>query len=56
MLSSIIITAFICIGIGAGAGFIVQRKLYIKQEIEAQSLAEKILDEARKEAVAHKKE
>jgi ribonuclease Y len=56
MLSSIIITAFICIGIGAGAGFMVQRRLYIKQENDAQSLAAKILDEARKEAVAHKKE
>ncbi|WP_462324436.1 ribonuclease Y [Desulfoplanes sp.] len=56
MLSSIIITAFICIGLGAGIGFFVQRQLYIKQEEDAHHLAGKILDEARKEAAAHKKE
>ncbi|MFA7166950.1 MAG: ribonuclease Y [Desulfoplanes sp.] len=56
MVSSIIITAFICIGCGAGIGFVVQRHLYIKQEEDAKNLAQKILDEARKEAIAHKKE
>ena len=56
MVSSVIITAFICIGLGAGIGFFVQRQLYIKQEEDSQNLAQKILDEARKEALAHKKE
>ncbi|MFA6809647.1 MAG: ribonuclease Y [Desulfoplanes sp.] len=56
MVSSIIITAFICIGCGAGIGFVVQRHLYVKQKEDAKNLAQKILDEARKEAIAHKKE
>ncbi|MFO7728553.1 MAG: ribonuclease Y [Desulfonatronovibrio sp.] len=56
MLSAIIITAFIAIGVGAIIGFTVQ-KYFIKKEMrDNQELAAKILEEARKEAAAHKKE
>jgi ribonuclease Y len=56
MVSQIIITAFICIGIGAIAGFVFKKYLTDKEVEDAKKLSERILDEAKKDAQAHKKE
>jgi ribonucrease Y len=54
--SSIVITAFIALGIGAIVGFAAQKYFINKEMRDNQKLAGKILEEARKEAAAHKKE
>ncbi len=54
--SSIVITAFIALGIGALVGFAAQKYFINKEMRDNQKLAGKILEEARKEAAAHKKE
>jgi len=56
MISSIIITAFICLGLGAVLGTLAQKYFLNKELKESQKLADKILEEARKEAAAQKKE
>lgn len=56
MLSSIIITAFITFGLGAVAGIFAFKYFLRKELTESKNLAEKILEEARKEASAQKKE
>lgn len=56
MLSSIIITAFITFGVGAVIGVIVYKYFLAKELSESKKLADKILEEARKEASAQKKE
>ncbi|MFP4083377.1 MAG: ribonuclease Y [Desulfonatronovibrio sp.] len=56
MWSAIIITAFIAIGVGAIIGFAAQKYFINKEMRDNQELASKILEEARKEAAAHKKE
>ncbi|MDK2921305.1 MAG: ribonucrease [Desulfonauticus sp.] len=56
MLSSIIITAFITFGVGAVAGIFFYKYFLGKELAESKKLADKILEEARKEASAQKKE
>ena len=56
MISSIIITAFICLGLGTVLGILAQKYFLNKELQESQKLADKILEEARKEAAAQKKE
>lgn len=56
MASQIIITAFVCIGIGAAIGFFFKKYLTDQEIEEAKNLSERILDEAKKDAQAHKKE
>lgn len=56
MASQIIITALLCIGIGAAVGYFFKKYLTDQELEEAQNLSERILDEAKKEALAHKKE
>jgi len=56
MASQIIITALLCIGIGAAVGYFFKKYLTDQELEEAQNLSERILDEAKKEAQAHKKE
>lgn len=56
MVSSIIITAFVCIGVGAAAGYFGQRYLLNKEFKENKELADKILEEARREAETTKKD
>ncbi|MFP4265538.1 MAG: ribonuclease Y [Desulfonatronovibrionaceae bacterium] len=56
MLSSIIITAFICIGVGAAGGYLTQRYLLNREYKENKELADKILEEARREAETTKKD
>ncbi|WP_457570701.1 ribonuclease Y [Desulfovulcanus sp.] len=56
MISSIIITAFICLGLGAVLGILAQKYFLNRELKESQKLADKILEEARKEAAAQKKE
>ncbi|MDQ7031850.1 MAG: ribonuclease Y [Desulfonauticus sp.] len=56
MFSSIVITAFIAFGVGAVLGFFVYKHFLAKELAESRKLADKILEEARKEAAAQKKE
>ncbi|MDO4768542.1 MAG: ribonuclease Y [Pseudomonadota bacterium] len=56
MASQIIITAFMCIGIGVAAGFFFKKYLTAREFEDARNLSERILDEAKKDAQAHKKE
>lgn len=56
MASQIIITAFICIGIGAIIGYFFKKYITDQEIEESRSLSERILDEAKKDAQAHKKE
>ena len=56
MSSQVIITAFLCIGIGAVAGFLFKKYLMDQEVEEARNLSDRILDEAKKEAQAQKKE
>jgi len=56
MWSSIIITAIIALGVGILAGFLAQKYFISKRVLENQKLADRILEEARKEASAQKKE
>ena len=56
MLSQVIITAFIFTGVGAVVGYIGQKRVTEKEIGDSRKLSDRILDEARKEAQAHKKE
>ncbi|MFO7816184.1 MAG: ribonuclease Y [Desulfovibrionales bacterium] len=56
MLSSIIITAFICLGLGAAAGYFGQKYFLSKEYKENKELADKILEESRREAETTKKD
>ncbi len=56
MTPQIIITAFICIGLGAVAGFLFKKYITDQEIDDARKLSERILDEAKKDAQAHKKE
>ncbi len=56
MWSTIIITALLALSIGVVAGFLTQRFVVNKKLQENRKLADRILDEARKEAAAQKKE
>ncbi|GAB1408974.1 ribonuclease Y [Desulfovibrionales bacterium] len=56
MASQIFFTAFLCFGIGTAIGFYLKKHLTEQELDEAQSLSARILDEARKDAQAHKKE
>ena len=56
MASQIIITAFVGIGIGALVGFFFKKYLIDRELEDAKNLSERILDEAKKDAQAHKKE
>ncbi len=56
MWGTVIITAIIALGAGAIAGFAAQKFFFNKKLIENQKLADRILEEARKEAQAQKKE
>lgn len=51
-----IIAAFVALILGCIAGFVIQRILTTKRLNDAQDLAERIVEEARKEATAQKKE
>ena len=55
-MADIIITAFICIGIGAAVGYYFKKYITDKEVEDAKNLSERILDEAKKDAQAHKKE
>lgn len=56
MESQIIITAFVSIGIGAIVGFLFEKYMHDKEIKDAKNLSTRILDEAKKDAQAHKKE
>lgn len=56
MASQVIITAFICIGLGGVVGFWFKKYLMDQEVEDARNLSERILDEAKKEAQAQKKE
>ncbi|MDY0274236.1 MAG: ribonuclease Y [Desulfomicrobium sp.] len=56
MASQILITAFICIGIGSLLGFFFKKYLLDREMEDARNLSERVLDEAKKDAQAHKKE
>ncbi len=56
MTPQIIITAFISIGLGAVAGFLFKKYITDQEIDDARKLSERILDEAKKDAQAHKKE
>ena len=56
MWTTVIITALIALAVGAVAGFWAQKIFLNKKYQENQELAQRILDEARKEASAQKKE
>lgn len=56
MATQTLFTAFLCLGVGTAAGFFFKKYLMDKELDEAQKLSERILDEAKKEAQAHKKE
>ena len=55
-MADIVITAFICIGIGAAVGYYFKKYITDKEVEDAKNLSERILDEAKKDAQAHKKE
>lgn len=56
MASQVIVTAFLCIGIGFAVGFLFKKILMDREAEDAKNLASRILDEAKKEALAQKKE
>ncbi|NLY40108.1 MAG: DUF3552 domain-containing protein, partial [Desulfovibrionales bacterium] len=56
MASQIFFTALLCFGVGSAIGFYLKKYLTEQELNEAQSLSARILDEARKDAQAHKKE
>ncbi len=56
MLETVIITALVCLGAGGAAGFFGQRYFLSKEYEENKELADKILEEARREAETTKKD